>query len=83
MENTDVALNARLEYLKWSWEHKGGADGTRVFNEVKDLEPPSKELYLTMIGFQREPYYPVLNIKNVRKLYEEVTKKLGKRDIGN
>jgi len=73
-------LELRPKYLEWCIEFKDINATRDLFNELKELKPPCRKLYLLMIAIERdEPNY---ELDTIRKLYEEVTTLCGHDDVG-
>ena len=73
-------MEIRPKYLEWCIGCKDINAARHLFNELKELKPACRKLYLVMIAIERdEPNY---ELDTVRKLYQEVTKLCGHDNIG-
>lgn len=76
-----VALEIRPLYLEWYIVSNDMIAARKLFNSLKKLQPPSKNLFMKMIQFERICINA--NHRRLRKLYEELCNTFGKEDIGN
>lgn len=76
----NISLEIRPKFLEWVVMNKSIYAGRDLFNQLKDLEPPCRTLYMTMIAFEKSQ----LSIKKltIRKLYNEACNKFGEGEIG-
>lgn len=72
----------RPEFLEWCVLHNGILAARELFNELKDLEPQCKNLYTSMILFEKTQSSSITKIGTIRKLYNDACNKFGDRDIG-
>lgn len=75
-----IISEIRPKYLEWYIMNKDIIAGRKLFNYLKNMEPPCKSVYMSMISFEKMQIN--LKPKRLRKLYDEVCCKFGKDDVG-
>jgi len=68
--------------LEWSVVHNGLPPTRELFNELKNIKPECKQLYLTMISLELTQNSELIKLKSVRKLFNDVCNAFGQTDIG-
>lgn len=78
----EINLVIRPEYLEWCVLHNGILAARELFNELKDIEPECKQLYTSMISFEKTQSSSITKIGTIRKLYNDACNTFGQRDVG-
>lgn len=78
----EINLVIRPEYLEWCVLHNGILAARELFNELKDVDPKCKQLYTSMIRFEKSQSSSITKIGTVRKLYNDACNTFGKKDVG-
>jgi len=67
--------------LEWCVVHNGILSTRELFAELKNIKPECKQLYLAMITYELTQNSGIINLKAIRKLYNEVCNAFGQTDI--
>jgi hypothetical protein len=78
----EVNTFIRPQYLEWCVLHNGILATRELFNELKDIEPECRQLYSSMIRFEKSQSSSITKISTIRKLYNDACNTFGKKDVG-
>ncbi|XP_022176720.1 uncharacterized protein LOC111038091 [Myzus persicae] len=76
----NVSSKIRPKCLKWCLKIDGIDSTRKLFNELKDLQPPCCKLYLKMINIESER--PDFELDTVRKMFDDACTLFGRNNIG-
>lgn len=79
----EISSVIRPQYLEWSILHNGVLVARELFTELKTIKPECKQLYTSMISFERSQSSSITKIGTIRKLYNDACNTFGQKDIGN
>ncbi|VVC35172.1 Hypothetical protein CINCED_3A024145 [Cinara cedri] len=78
----EINLYIRPQYLEWCVLHNGILSTRELFNELKEMEPECKELYTSMISYEKSQSSSNTKLGSIRKLYNDTCNAFGQKDIG-
>lgn len=78
----EINLFIRPEYLEWCVLHNGILATRELFNELKEIEPECKQLYISMISFEKSQSSSITKLGTIRKLYNDACNTFGQKEIG-
>jgi hypothetical protein len=78
----DICLKFRSKYLEWSTIRLDMSSTRRIFQKIKDLDPPCKTVYKDMIKAELYCGSGRKRVLTIRNLYSEACNKFGVHEIG-
>ncbi|XP_025423608.1 uncharacterized protein LOC112692978 [Sipha flava] len=77
----DICLKFRSKYLEWSTIRLDMSSTRRIFQKIKDLDPPCKTVYKDMIKAELYCGSGRKRVLTIRNLYSEACNKFGVHEI--